>query len=490
MVFNSLQYFLFLPVVWLCHYFIGQRFRCFFLLVASLLFYASLRVPYLLVVITLVTLSTYVFGLWISRSNRPENKKRLLIFGIATNTLILVTVKYLPFLTFNFNKIFSYFGSSSKLPHVQLFVAVGVSYYIFQAISYLIDIYLEIEKPETNMGYFALYMVFFPKLLQGPIERSSDFLPQLKHKYEFNYENMRLGLLLFGWGLFKKVVLADRFGLYVDNVYNDLPAYEGVTLWFATYAYAFQIYFDFSGYTDMALGTARLFNIKLTNNFNSPYLATSVAEFWRRWHITFSRWILDYIFKPLQMSWRNWKNWGTAAALMVTFFISGLWHGASYGFVVWGVLHGLYMAFSLIYRPYQKKIHKMIGIQNAKLIKAWKIFLTFHLVCFAWIFFRAETLLDAWYVVSNSFDIPNIYHFITENNHEIILKLFIFLSENNYDSIKLFFSLLVYLLVMKNAKIDFFRKTIIFRWSCYYGLLIVILLFWVKATPNFIYFNY
>src|SRR6185369_16654097 len=169
----------------------------------------------------------------------------------------------------------------------------------------------------------------------------------------------------------------------------------------ATYAYAFQIYMDFSGYTDMALGSARLFNINLTQNFNSPYLATSVADFWRRWHITFSRWILDYIFKPLQMQWRNWKNWGTAAALIIAFIISEIWHGASWGFVVWGGLHGLYMACSVIYKPYQKKLHKMLGIEKTKFLKVWQIFVTFNLVSIAWVFFRASSLKDAVYVLSN-----------------------------------------------------------------------------------------
>jgi alginate O-acetyltransferase complex protein AlgI len=227
MIFNSLEYFLFLPAVWLVHHFLGQRFRWLFLLVASLTFYASLKVPYLLGVITFVTVATYGFGLWLHRAKHPQLKKRLLWGGIATNVLILVAMKYVPFLTDNINALLSFFDSTIKAPHAQLFVAIGVSYYVFQAISYLIDIYLEIEEPEPHFGYFALYLAFFPKLLQGPIERARDLLPQLKQKYEFNYENMRFGLLLFTWGLFKKVVLADRLGLYVDVVYDDVHAYQG-----------------------------------------------------------------------------------------------------------------------------------------------------------------------------------------------------------------------------------------------------------------------
>jgi D-alanyl-lipoteichoic acid acyltransferase DltB (MBOAT superfamily) len=238
-------------------------------------------------------------------------------------------------------------------------------------------------------------------LLQGPIERAGDLIPQLQKKYEFNYDNMRFGMLLFTWGLFKKVVIADRLGLYVDAVYKDVHAFTGLSLLLATYAYAFQIYLDFSGYTDMALGSARLFNINLTQNFNSPYLATSVADFWRRWHISFSRWILDYIFKPLQMQWRNWKTWGTATALVVAFLVSGIWHGASWGFVIWGGLHGLYLACSVFYKPYQKKLHKAIGLEKTRLLKIWRIFVTFNLVSFTWVFFRAGSLKDAFYVIAN-----------------------------------------------------------------------------------------
>jgi len=403
MPFNSLKYFLFLPIVYLIFYFVGERARWCVLLAASLLFYAALNVPYLFVVLLLVAMTTYAFGIWLDQAESAKAKRALLWSGVAINVLILVVMKYLPFLSENLKALSTMLSLDAQIQPIKAFVAIGVSYYVFQAISYLFDIYLEIEKPERHFGYFALYLAFFPKLLQGPIERANDLIPQLKAKYEFNYDNMRFGLLLFTWGLFKKVVIADRLGLYVDHIYSNVHAFTGLPLLFATYAYAFQIYMDFSGYTDMALGSARLFNINLTQNFNSPYLATSVADFWRRWHISFSRWILDYIFKPLQMQWRNWKNWGTATALVVAFIISGIWHGASWGFVIWGGLHGLYMACSVFYKPYQKKMHKALGVEKTKLLKYWQIFVTFNLVSFAWVFFRAATFKDAKYVVSNCF---------------------------------------------------------------------------------------
>jgi D-alanyl-lipoteichoic acid acyltransferase DltB (MBOAT superfamily) len=401
MPFNSVKYFLFLPVVYLVFYFAGERARWLVLLAASLLFYATLNVPYLLVVLVLVAMITYGFGIWLDQVESVQAKRAILWGGVASNVIILVVMKYLPFLSENLKILSTVLSLHTQIQPIKAFVAIGVSYYVFQAISYLFDIFLEIEKPERHFGHFALYMSFFPKLLQGPIERAGDLIPQLKARYEFNYDNMRFGMLLFTWGLFKKVVIADPLGSYVDKIYNDVHAFSGLPLLLATYAYAIQIYMDFSGYTDMALGSARLFNINLTQNFNSPYLATSVADFWRRWHITFSRWILDYIFKPLQMQWRNGKSWGTATALVVAFLISGIWHGASWGFVIWGGLHGLYMACSVFYRPYQKKLYKALGIEKTNLLKAWQIFVTFNLVSFAWVFFRAADLKDATYVILN-----------------------------------------------------------------------------------------
>ena len=485
MVFNSFEYFLFLPLIWLIHHFLGQRFRWLFLLAASYLFYASLKVPYLLGVITLVTITTYFFGRWIQQAKSEKRKRQLLWGGIITNVLILIVMKYIPFLTDNLNALLSFFDSPISAHHAPLFVAIGVSYYIFQAISYLSDIYLEIEEPEPHFGYFALYLAFFPKLLQGPIERAGDLLPQLKQKYEFNYDNMRFGLLLFTWGLFKKVVLADRLGIYVDTVYDDVYSYQGLPLILATYAYAFQIYFDFSGYTDMALGTARLFNINLTNNFNSPYLATSIADFWRRWHISFSRWILDYIFKPLQMQWRNARNWGTAAALLVTFTVSGVWHGANWGFIIWGLLHGLYLACSVFYKPYQKKIHKALHLQETKVLKIWQIFVTFHLVAFAWVFFRVQDFSSLNYLLKNwNFSIAKLLNIN-------FIESALIINHNFANFYSLFICLLFYLIFsISNSLYNMEKFKSPIRWSLYYLIIFMTIIFSHTAKYGFIYYEF
>jgi len=483
MPFNSLKYFLFLPIVYLIFYFVGERARWCVLLAASLMFYAALNVPYLLVVLVLVAMTTYAFGIWLDQAESAKAKRALLWGGVAANVLILVVIKYLPFLSEHLRALSTMLSLGVQIQPIKAFVAIGVSYYVFQAISYLFDIYLEIEKPERHFGYFTLYLAFFPKLLQGPIERASDLIPQLKAKYEFNYDNMRFGMLLFTWGLFKKVVIADRLGLYVDTVYKDVHAFTGLPLLLATYAYAFQIYMDFSGYTDMALGGARLFNINLTQNFNSPYLATSVADFWRRWHISFSRWILDYIFKPLQMQWRNWKNWGTATALVVAFIISGIWHGASWGFVIWGGLHGLYMACSVFYKPYQKKLHKLLGIEKTKFLKYWQIFVTFNLVSFAWVFFRANGVRHALYIISNMF-----------NGIKGVRSVFL-LSQGRFVLLVTAGSIIMYYYFAvnyfnNNSLASLNTKNIYHRYFVYITLLLTILFFASIDNTKFIYNNF
>ena len=396
MTFNSPLYFLFLPVVYLTHYFITDRWRWLLLLSASYGFYASFKSFYLIAVLFLVTAISYACGLRIAACTIEFVRKRWLWGGISACVGILVLLKYLPIM----GAVAGSFWGLNVAFSTAL-ISIGVSYFTFQAISYLIDVYLEVTDSEKHFGFYALSMAFFPKLLQGPIERSGDLLPQLKQPYRFDYTMVRSGVLLFTWGLFKKVVIADRFALYSDQVFNNVHDYSGLALVFGTYAYAFQIFFDFSGYTDMAIGTGRLFGINLTENFRSPYLATSLADFWRRWHISFSRWILDYIFKPLQLSWRSKGQNGTAVALLVTFFVSGVWHGATWGFLFWGLIHGIYLASSVYYRPYQKKIYNWLGVQKSSWLKMWQILITFNLVSIAWVFFRANSLTDLVYIVKN-----------------------------------------------------------------------------------------
>lgn len=401
MTFTSLPYFLFLPILLILFAGTPQRFRWLLLLAASYYFYACLNVPYLLMTLAVVTGITYGCGILIHRATADATRRIWLSGGIVTNLSVLIWLKYLPFLADNANLLLNGPFPSLRITISHHFIAIGVSYFVFQGISYLIDIYLDILEPERHPGYFALAMSFFPKLLQGPIERGGNILPQLRALTPLNWENLRAGANLFLWGMFKKVVIADRLAAFVDPVYNNVHAYHGLSLVIATYLFALQIYFDFSGYTDMALGTARCFNIRLTQNFNSPYLATSIADFWRRWHISFSNWILDYIFKPVQMQLRDWQRWGTPLALMVTFLASGIWHGASWNFIAWGAIHGFYLSVAVLFRQQKRKLHKALGIEKSRILAVWQVVITFNMVSFSWIFFRAATFHDALHVAWN-----------------------------------------------------------------------------------------
>ncbi len=386
MSFTSLGYLLFLPAVFALFVLAGARVRWLVLLLASFLFYAAWMVPHLPAVLLAVSAATWGIALALQRVEGAGPRRALLAAGIVGNLLVLLTLRYV--------------AASAARPET-LLAALGVSYYVFQAISYLIDVHLERIGAERHFGYFALYMSFFPKLLQGPIERGGELIPQLRRPYRFDAQALASGGLLFLWGLFKKVVVADRLALFVDPVYGDVQGFGGPSLMLATYFYALQIYCDFSGYTDMALGTARLFGIRLARNFDNPYSALSVRDFWRRWHISLSRWLFDYLFTPLQMRLRRWKSAGTAAALLATFLISGLWHGLGWGFVVWGAIHGVYLAASALLGPLQKQAYRALGVEKTWVLAVWKRLATFHLVCFAWIFFRAESLSDALHVAGN-----------------------------------------------------------------------------------------
>jgi alginate O-acetyltransferase complex protein AlgI len=484
MTFNSLSYFLFLPVAYLIFYFTADRWRWLVLLTVSYIFYASFKSPYLLAALFMVTGISYACGLRISAQQDESIRRRWLWIGSFACVAILALLKYFPFFESQVNCIFGINCTFSST-----IISIGVSFFTFQAISYLADIYLEIEEPELHFGHFALYLAFFPKLLQGPIERAGDLLPQLKRPYQFDYDSMRSGMLLFTWGLFKKIVVADRLSLYADQVYNNVHEYSGLPLAIGTYAYALQIYFDFAGYTDMARGTGRMFGINLSENFNRPYLAISIADFWRRWHISFSRWILDYIFKPLQFGWRNWGHTGTAAALIITFLVSGIWHGASWGFVIWGLLHGIYLASSTYYRPYQKRLHKWLGIEKGKWLKWWQVFATFNMVSFAWVFFRARNLGDAWYVVKNMVSVRSDYWLVHNLGFTTFVNKSLFIGDSNFEFSVLIASLSIIYLCNDKLSILFTKPTW-HRWTCYTLLLTVLVLFRMGGKPIFVYFQF
>lgn len=477
MTFTSFTFYLFLPFVFLLFCWTADRWRWLVLLAASYAFYASFNAPYLLAVLLMVTVISYGCGLKINEHQDDSTRKRWFLIGSVSCVVILAVMKYIPLLETQSANLFGL-----NLTATKTLISIGVSYFAFQAISYLADIYLETVEPERHFGHFALYMAFFPKLLQGPIERPGDLLPQIREPYCFDYDAVRSGLLLIAWGLFKKIVVADRLAPYVDQAYNTPLEAGAVTVVIGTYAYALQIYFDFAGYTDMARGTARLFGLNLSENFNRPYLATSIADFWRRWHMTFSRWILDYIFKPLNLLWRDLGKTGTAGALIVTFLISGIWHGVAWGFVVWGLLHGVYLASSTFYQPYRKKLYCSLGIEKKPWLAWWQVFATFNLVSFAWLFFRAKSLADAGQLIRNTLVLKGglapLQGVIKQGDTwTLIASLLLVAVFTSWDSNTL-------------AGEQLKTKPVLLRWAAYHLVIISILACSVTTTSRFIYFAF
>lgn len=483
MRFDSLLYLLFLPLTWCCWCLTAPRFRWAVLLAASYLFYACVGTAYLPIVLALVTLATYAVGRLLPRMRSDGARSALFWAGVACNLAFLVLLKYLPGL---FASLFP--GWAPALPAggsatQAVVVAAGVSFYVFQAISYLADVHLGVLLPETHLGIFGVYLAFFPKLLQGPIERGGSLLPQLRQPdLGFQYDDLRHGAVLFAWGLFKKIVIADRLALLANPVYDHVHDYRGLALLLATYAYALQLYFDFSGYTDMALGAGRIFNLRLTQNFNRPYLATSMADFWRRWHISFSRWLQDYIFKPLQMHLRDWRIAGSALAIFLTFLFCGLWHGNTWNFVVWGAVHGLFLVAGLLSAQWQKRLFKKWRLAGTRRLRVAQVLVTFHLVCFAWVFFRASSLADAWYVISRTFSSP-------KGLGSMLGRL----SQYDRNTLALGLAVAGGVLILQSGGRDstyLFTRRLLVRWACYYALAAALVFLRAGTRTQFAYLGF
>ena len=361
--------------------------------------------PAYIILIILSTVVDYFAGLKMGSTDDKSKRKKYLFASLFINLGMLFFFKYYNFFSDSFTYLLNEFPvmqMGNFLPTFDLLLPVGISFYTFQTLSYTIDVYRGEKEPEKHFGIFALYVSFFPQLVAGPIERSTRLLPQFKEEYKFDYIRVTDGLKLMLWGYFKKVVVADRLAIFVNGVYNDVSGVEGIPLILATVFFAFQIYCDFSGYSDIAIGAAQIMGFDLMDNFKRPYFSKSIPEFWRRWHISLSTWFKDYVYIPL--GGNRVSKLRYYANLFITFLISGLWHGAAWTFVIWGALHGFYQIFSLLTKKYRYKLKESIGIVNyPTLNKYLQIGVTFVLVDFAWIFFRANSLNDAWYIINNLF---------------------------------------------------------------------------------------
>jgi alginate O-acetyltransferase complex protein AlgI len=389
MLFCSQQFLLFFSIVFLLYWiFPWQRFRVLLLVVASFGFYASWN-KWLAGLICLSTAMDYAIARGMDRTASPWRRKLLLGVSLAANLGLLCYFKYANFFLRSLEQSLHALGAQTSLPALQVILPIGISFYTFEAINYTVDVYRRRVPAERNLAHFMLFITFFPHLVAGPIVRARDFLPQIRRPKHWDWMRVNLGAQYLLMGLFKKMAIADRMAFYADPVFANPGQYGSGAVWLATLAYALQIYCDFSGYTDMALGSAHLLGYKLARNFNLPYLAANVSEFWHRWHISLSTWLRDYLFIPLGGS--RGSQWQTNRNLLLTMVLGGLWHGASWTFVFWGLLHGVFLIFHRAFQRLCKRHWRLDGMMQSVPGTVLRIGLTFLCVCLGWVFFRATT---------------------------------------------------------------------------------------------------
>ena len=388
MLFNSYDFLIFFPIVVLLYYLIPKKVRWVWLLFASYWFYMGWNAKYA-ILLAASTLITYLSGLLLGKvTSHGKAAKCIVACTFLSNLGILFFFKYFNFAIENLNWILSKVGVELITPSFDVLLPVGISFYIFQALSYTMDIYREEVEPERNIFRYALFVSFFPQLVAGPIERSKNLLKQIRETHRFNYRQMCEGLLLMLWGYFLKLMIADRIAIFVDTAFAEDVMYDGKYMLLAVVLFAFQIYCDFAGYTTIAMGAAQILGFRLMDNFNCPYFATSVSDFWRRWHISLSTWFRDYLYIPLGGNRKGKAR--KLCNLMVVFLASGLWHGANWTYVIWGGLNGIFQVIGELFAPLKK-------IPIAKPIRA---LVTFSLIDFSWIFFRSANLAQAGSVIS------------------------------------------------------------------------------------------
>jgi len=401
MLFNSFQYWIFLPIVLLLYYGMPQRWRWPLLLAASYYFYMCWKVEYSLLLIS-STVIDYYAGKIIYKAKSKRQKILGLGLSLCVNLGLLFFFKYYNFMAVEANTVLHHYNILQTFPSLRILLPVGISFYTFQTLSYTIDIYRGKRAPENHFGYFALYVSFFPQLVAGPIERSTHLLPELKKHIKFDTVYLVSGLRLVLWGMVKKVVVADNLAVVVNRIYENPDLYSGFPLALATVFFGFQIYCDFSGYSDIAIGSARMLGIDLMKNFNRPYIAKSISEFWQRWHISLSTWFRDYVYIPLGGKSKSNLVW--FRNISITFVLSGIWHGANWTFLIWGMLHAFYYLVSVLTKNYRMQFDNYFSSPFLKRIISFrKVLLTFFLVQISWIFFRAETLTDAVLIITRVF---------------------------------------------------------------------------------------
>ena len=398
MLFNSFSFLLFFPVVTLLYFLLPHKFRWALLLIASCFFYMYFKPEYILILAATIVID-YIAGILLEGQPDKKKRKKYLVLSIIANVGVLAIFKYYNFINDNITGLALLFDKRNPIPYLNWLLPIGLSFHTFQAMSYTIEVYRGNQKAERHFGIYALYVMFYPQLVAGPIERPQNIIHQFYVKQEFNYNNALHGLNMIAYGLFKKMVVADRLSVYVNQVYSNPGSANTTSTLLAACFFSIQIYCDFSGYSDIAIGTARFIGFDLMTNFTRPYLATNISEFWSRWHISLSTWFRDYLYIPLGGSrsgkWKWYRN------LALVFLVSGLWHGASWTFIVWGALHAFYTIFGLLTKDTRVSLAKSTGIVKLPFYKFINQCITFALVTFAWIFFRAEDFHKAKVIIHN-----------------------------------------------------------------------------------------
>lgn len=484
MLFNSIEFLFFFILVTSLYFAIPYSKRWILLLVSSCYFYMAF-VPIYILILGFTIVIDYFAGIFIENA-QGRQRKYFLILSLAANIGVLAVFKYFNFINQNFTFLLQSFGLRNIIPNLSILLPIGLSFHTFQAMSYTIEVYRGNQKAERHFGIYSLYVMFYPQLVAGPIERPQNLLHQFREKYDFDYQRVASGLRLMGWGLFKKVVIADRLSIVVDKVFDNPENHNSLSMIIATIFFTFQIFCDFSAYSDMAIGAARIMGFKLMKNFDAPYQSKTVQEFWKRWHISLSTWFKDYLYITLGGNRVTIPRW--YLNLFIVFLVSGLWHGANWTFIIWGALHGFYIVFGLITKNIRTNFSNQLKLGKIPLLNEAA---TFGLVAFAWIFFRAKDFDTALYIIKHIIKgapkiLPNFIHgqnftgYIGMSNNDIWLSiaLIMFLEtvhylQNRYNIYKLLLSQSGYI-----------------RWVVYYIFVIAILFLGVFENHQFIYFQF
>jgi len=474
MLFNSIDFVIFYIVVTALFFAFPHKFRWLILLAASCYFYMAF-VPIYILILGFTIVIDYFAGIFIENEKRPHRRKMLLAASIIANVGVLAVFKYFNFINLNLTFLLHKFDYHNPIPYLSILLPIGLSFHTFQAMSYTIEVYRGKQKAEKHFGVYSLYVMFYPQLVAGPIERPQNILPQIHAKHYFDYGLMVSGLRLMLWGYFKKMVIADRLSIYVDMVYSNPKSHNGSEVAIASVFFAIQIYCDFSGYTDIAVGCAKTMGFDLMKNFNRPYFAANIQDFWRRWHISLSTWFRDYVYVPLGGSrvsaGRLFFN------LFIVFLLSGIWHGANYTYVIWGLLHCLFYIIYMLIKP-----HLPGEPQNgtvAWLLRLGSRLITFALVTFAWIFFRANSVSDAFMLIHKlkSFGSRPIYGAGANSLlHSLVPIAILFLVEYKQEYLP--------------QKFNLESQSVVVKWGVVMATIFLILMFGVFNGPRFIYFQF